>query len=63
MQRTKKKNIEDKEQTFRHMWNNVRLSTIHILRTLANKKENEKESTLKICLKLPKLSEKQKFQV
>ena len=63
MQRTKKKNIKDKEQIFRHMWNNVRLSNIHILGTLAKKKENEKESTLKISLKFPKFSEKQKYQV
>lgn len=63
MQRTKKKNIKDKEQTSRHMWNNVRLSNIHVLGTLANKKENEKESTLKLCLKFPKFSEKHKFQV
>lgn len=63
MQRTKKKNIKDKEQIFRHTWNNVRLSNIHILGTLAKKKENEKESTLKISLKFPKFSEKQKYQV
>ena len=63
MQRTKKKCVQDKEQAFRPMWNNVRLSNIHILGTLPNKKENEKESTLKICLKFPKFSERHKFQV